>query len=162
MSFCLDNRFEMIDRVRTYLEANTKIKDNPAEMDVIDNILYRFWMLGWLQDIDSKINKRNEQGLCTDYAQRFHCIDYIQANRVFNDDGSINIRQAMIENEHSALKILSDIVSWGGKIVDVYIGNSIDGKFAEWKPDGLDKIVSDNDWFSEEMITSSKNVHHGH
>jgi len=158
MAFCLDNRFEMIDRVRTYLEDNTKINDNPAEMDVIDNILYRFWMLGWLQDIDNKINEERDM----DYAQRFHCIDYIQANRVFNDDGSINIRQAMIENEHSALKILSDIVSWGGKIVDVYIGNSIDGKVAEWKPDGLDKIVSDNDWFSEEMITSSKNIHHGH
>lgn len=162
MAFCLDNRFEMIDRVRTYLEDNTKMKDNPSEMDVIDNILYRFWMLGWLQDIYSKINKRNEQGLCTDYAQQFYCIDYVQANRVFNDDGSINIRQAMIENEHSALKILYDIVSWGGKIVDVYIGNSIDGKVAEWKPDGLDKIVSDDDWFSEEMITSSKNIQYGH
>lgn len=162
MAFCLDNRFEMIDRVRTYLEDNTKIKDNPAEMDVIDNILYRFWMLGWLQDIDSKINKRNEQGLCVDYVQQFHCIDYVQANRVFNDDGSINIRQAMIENEHSALKILSDIVSWGGKIVDVYIGNSIDGKVAEWKPDCLDKIVSDDDWFSEEMLSSLKNIQYGH
>lgn len=159
MAFCLDEeKFNMIDRVRTYLEDNTKIKDNPAEMDVIDNILYRFWMLGWLQDIDNKINEDRDM----DYAQRFHCIDYVQANRVFNDDGSINIRQAMIENEQSALKILSDIVSWGGKIVDVYIGNSIDGKVAEWKPDGLDKIVSDNDWFSEEMITSSKNVQHGH
>lgn len=46
---CTDNRFELIERYKKQLVENTNISSSPKEMEVIDNILFRFWQMGWLK-----------------------------------------------------------------------------------------------------------------
>lgn len=45
---CNDNRFELIEKYKKNLLDATNIGDSPEEMAVIDNILFRFWQMGWL------------------------------------------------------------------------------------------------------------------
>ena len=49
---CGDNRFELIEKYKRKLLDATNIGDSPEEMAVIDNILFRFWQMGWLDSID--------------------------------------------------------------------------------------------------------------
>lgn len=45
---CGDNRFELIEKYKKALMEATNIESSKDEMDVIDNILFRFWQMGWL------------------------------------------------------------------------------------------------------------------
>lgn len=45
---CGDNRFEIIEAYKKKLIEDTNIETRPEEMAVIDNILLRFWQMGWL------------------------------------------------------------------------------------------------------------------
>lgn len=47
---CTDNRFEIIEAYKKKLMESTNIEDSPEEMAVIDNILFRFWQMGWLKE----------------------------------------------------------------------------------------------------------------
>ena len=49
---CTDNRFELIEKYKKELVEATNIETSPEEMQVLDNILFRFWQMGWLDDID--------------------------------------------------------------------------------------------------------------
>lgn len=49
-NICTDNRFEIIEKYKKDLIESTNIEDSPEEMAVIDNILFRFWQMGWLKD----------------------------------------------------------------------------------------------------------------
>lgn len=46
---CDDSRFELIKKYKQKLLDATNIEDSPEEMAVIDNILFRFWQMGWLK-----------------------------------------------------------------------------------------------------------------
>lgn len=46
---CTDNRFEVIEKYKQKLIEATNIGQSPKEMEVIDNILFRFWQMGWLE-----------------------------------------------------------------------------------------------------------------
>lgn len=48
---CGDNRFEIIEAYKKKLIEDTNIESSPDEMAVIDNILLRFWQMGWLPDV---------------------------------------------------------------------------------------------------------------
>ena len=48
---CTDNRFEIIAAYKKKLIEETNIHTRPEEMAVIDNILFRFWQMGWLPPI---------------------------------------------------------------------------------------------------------------
>ena len=48
---CTDNRFEIIAAYKKKLIEGTNIESSPDEMAVIDNILFRFWQMGWLPSI---------------------------------------------------------------------------------------------------------------
>lgn len=48
---CTDNRFEIIAAYKKKLVEGTNIQARPEEMEVIDNILFRFWQMGWLPPI---------------------------------------------------------------------------------------------------------------
>lgn len=48
---CTDNRFEIIAAYKKKLIEGTNIQASPEEMAVIDNILFRFWQMGWLPPI---------------------------------------------------------------------------------------------------------------
>ena len=45
---CTDNRFNLIATYKRDLLDGTNIETSPDEMAVIDNILFRFWQMGWL------------------------------------------------------------------------------------------------------------------
>lgn len=47
---CGDNRFEIIEQYKKKLIDGTNIEDSPDEMAVLDNILFRFWQMGWLKE----------------------------------------------------------------------------------------------------------------
>ncbi len=48
---CTDNRFEVIAAYKKKLIESTNIETSPDEMAVIDNVLFRFWQLGWLPPV---------------------------------------------------------------------------------------------------------------
>ena len=48
---CNDNRFELIEEFKKKLIDSTNIETSQEEMNVIDNILFRFWQMGWLESI---------------------------------------------------------------------------------------------------------------
>ena len=52
---CTDNRFEVIEKAKKHILEATNIETSPEEMQVLDNILYRCWQMGWLD----KYNPRN-------------------------------------------------------------------------------------------------------
>ena len=49
---CTDNRFELIERFKKKLIESTNIETSAEEMKAIDNLLFRFWQMGWLDIID--------------------------------------------------------------------------------------------------------------
>lgn len=46
---CGDNRFEIIEQYKNELISATNIESSPEEMAVLDNIIFRFWQMGWLK-----------------------------------------------------------------------------------------------------------------
>ena len=46
-----DDRFELIEEAKRRLIDGTNIEDRPEEMAVIDNVLFRFWQIGWLDQL---------------------------------------------------------------------------------------------------------------
>lgn len=52
---CTDNRFELIQKYKEKLIQGTNIETAKEEMDVIDNILFRFWQMGWLEALEKQI-----------------------------------------------------------------------------------------------------------
>lgn len=45
---CEDNRFEIIEADKKKLIESTNIESSPKEMEVLDNLLFRMWQMGWL------------------------------------------------------------------------------------------------------------------
>ena len=58
---CGDNRFELIKKYRNKLIEATNIEDSPEEMKVLNDILFRFWQMDWLDKLEmtSFIDKSN-------------------------------------------------------------------------------------------------------
>lgn len=64
----VDNRFEIIEAYKKKLIEYTNIESSPEEMAVIDNILFRFWQMGWLPDAHPEQQKaRIFQGIIVEY-----------------------------------------------------------------------------------------------
>lgn len=51
---CTDGRFELIEKYKQKLIENTNIKTSEKEMETIDDILFRFWQMGWLDKLEGK------------------------------------------------------------------------------------------------------------
>lgn len=49
---CDDNRFELINKYKQRLIEATNIETAQDEMAVLDNILFRFWQMGWLDKLE--------------------------------------------------------------------------------------------------------------
>lgn len=47
-----DNRFDLIEKYKQKLINNTNIESDKKEMAAIDNILFRFWQMGWLDKLE--------------------------------------------------------------------------------------------------------------
>ena len=48
-----DNSLELIKKYKQELMDSTNIEYSPDEMEVIDNILFRMWQVGWLGTLDA-------------------------------------------------------------------------------------------------------------
>lgn len=49
---CTDNRFELIEKYKKKLIEATNIEDSQDEMNVLGDILFRFWQMGWLDRLE--------------------------------------------------------------------------------------------------------------
>ena len=58
---CGDNRFVIIEAYKKKLIEVTNIESSPDEMAVIDNILFRFWQMGWLPWPNGAMKKWNRR-----------------------------------------------------------------------------------------------------
>lgn len=47
-----DSSIKLIEKYKKKLIESTNIESRPEEMLVIDNILFRFWQLGWLNILE--------------------------------------------------------------------------------------------------------------
>lgn len=52
---CGDNRFELIEKYKRKLIEATNIEASQDEMAVLDEILFRFWQVGWLKKLEYPI-----------------------------------------------------------------------------------------------------------
>ncbi len=81
-----------------------------------------------------------------------YCIEYINPQHPLRDDGSLNVRYDRVLDRVEAENHLTLILSFGGKILDLYMGNAVNGETGEWNPKPL--IVDDDDWFSQDWLKS--------
>ena len=51
---CDDNRLKIVDKYRRILIGATNIETSPDEMKVLDDILFRFWQMGWLDTLEKE------------------------------------------------------------------------------------------------------------
>ena len=72
---CTDNRFELIAKYKEKLIEATNIEMAQDEMEVIDDILFRFWQMGWLDKLDADTvpvvrckDCKHKQGSACDYS----------------------------------------------------------------------------------------------
>jgi hypothetical protein len=80
------------------------------------------------------------------------CIEYVNPRHPLRDNGSINIRYDRVLTLEQAEHDLTLILSFGGKILNLYMGNVVEGKTGEWSPKPM--IVDDDDWFTTDWLKS--------
>lgn len=80
------------------------------------------------------------------------CIEYVNPRHPLRDNGSINVRYDRVLTLEQAEHDLTLILSFGGKILNLYMGNVVDGKIGEWNP--IPMIVDDDDWFTTDWLKS--------
>ena len=51
VDICGDDRFELIEEAKRRLLESTNIEDRSEEVAVLDSILFRFWQMGWLDQL---------------------------------------------------------------------------------------------------------------
>lgn len=71
---CGDNRFEIIQKAKEDLLASTNIDSSPDEVAVLDNILFRAWQMGWLDNYepDYKARMKKEYWQLKDRYNKLH------------------------------------------------------------------------------------------
>ena len=94
-SVCGDNRFEIIQKAKDDLIQGTNIEGSPAEMDVLDNILFRAWQMGWLDkyEPDYKERMKKEYWQLKDRYDKLHnmCVKYEAGTLEFEPSCSLEL-----------------------------------------------------------------------
>ena len=80
------------------------------------------------------------------------CIEYVNPRHPLRDNGSINVRYDRVLTLEQAEHDLTLILSFGAKILNLYMGNAADGKTGEWNP--IPMIVDNDDWFTTDWLKS--------
>ena len=80
------------------------------------------------------------------------CIEYVNPRHPLRDNGSINVRYDRVLTLEQAEHDLTLILSFGAKILNLYMGNAADGKTGEWNP--IPMIVDKDDWFTIDWLKS--------
>lgn len=81
-----------------------------------------------------------------------YCIEYVNPRHPLRDNGSINVRYDRVLTLEQAIHDLTLIKSFGAKILNLYMGNVVDGKTGEWNP--VPMIVDEDDWFTTDWLKS--------
>ena len=66
---CTDNRFGLIEKYKQKLIEATNIESRKCEMALLDDILFRFWQMGWLDRLEMtpRIEMLQDELRCTNY-----------------------------------------------------------------------------------------------
>ena len=80
------------------------------------------------------------------------CIEYVNPRHPLRDNGGINVRYDRVLTLEQAEHDLTLILSFGAKILNLYMGNVVDGKTGEWNP--IPMIVDKDDWFTTDWLKS--------
>lgn len=83
-----------------------------------------------------------------------YCIEYVNPMHPLCDNGSINVRYDRVLTLEQAEHDLTLILSFGSKILNLYMGNVVDAKTGEWSP--IPMIVDKDDWFTIDWLKSIK------
>lgn len=83
-----------------------------------------------------------------------YCIEYVNPRHPLRDNGSINVRYDRVLTLEQAEHDLTLILSFGAKILNLYMGNVVYGKTGEWSP--IPMIVDKDDWFTMDWLKSLK------
>ena len=65
-NMCTDNRFKLIEKYKKKLIESTNIETSQDEMAVLDNLLFRFWQMGWLDRLEQPERKTGEWIPCSE------------------------------------------------------------------------------------------------
>lgn len=121
---CNDNRFELIEKAKQRLIKATNIETSPEEMKVLDNILFRFWQMGWLENNNENYEilkerlenkqKRLLRDIRYDYEKLFELKEQLnyytkekwQLNAIIRD---IESYSGYIERHYTLIKQIEDI-----------------------------------------------------
>ena len=57
---CTDNRFELIEKYKKELIESTNIESSQDEMNVLDDLLFRFWQMRWLDRLEQPERKKGK------------------------------------------------------------------------------------------------------
>ena len=136
---CGDNRFELIGKYKAKLIDSTNIEGAPEEMAVIDNILFRFWQMGWLDAL--------EQEPCEDVISR-EAVYQLLMDKASDAYGFEEIRK-IVDELSSVQPSRNKRCEWGRMRFDV-ITKDIIFEFS----DGTEKLVSQAD--QENVVTLSR------
>lgn len=94
---CEDNRFKLVAKYRAKLFDGTNIEDRPEEMAVIDNVLFRCWQMGWLDQLEGSYNENEKlRG---------------DVERMFNANVEKNDEIARLLDENTELRELAYLVA---------------------------------------------------
>lgn len=95
---CGDNRFEIIKRAKEDLIQATNIASSPDEMQVLDNLLFRAWQMGWLDryEPDYKERMKKEYWQLKDRYNKLHkmCVKYEAGTLDFTPTCSLELLTA--------------------------------------------------------------------
>lgn len=69
---CTDNRFELIEKYKKKLIESTNIESSQDEMAVLDDLLFRFWQMGWLDRLEQPDTDEWCHD-CKEYDKEHHC-----------------------------------------------------------------------------------------
>ena len=83
-----------------------------------------------------------------------YCIEYVSPRHPLRDNESINVRYDRVLTLEQAVHDLTLLLSFGVKILNLYMGNVVDGKTGEWSP--IPMIVDKDDWFTTDWLKSLK------
>lgn len=84
-----------------------------------------------------------------------YCIEYVNPLHPFLDNGVVNVRYDRVLTLEQAEDDLTLILSFGAKILNLYMGNVVDGKTGEWNPKPT--IIDNDDWVTPKWLNSLKN-----
>ena len=110
-----DNRYELIKKYKQKLIEATNIESREDEMKVIDNILFRFWQIGWLDRLegvcfDEWCDDCKEYDTKKKCCPRFNRVIRGAMNREPSEDGTLEVkvedatkigRVLIIDDKHS-------------------------------------------------------------